>query len=559
VTKAEAHPAEVASDLAIGREHYANHRWADAYEALGRADRAAALEPPDLQLFAWSAGLSGHDEEQLKLSERVCGLYAEAGSSTAAALWAFWTGFRLYGMGELGRASGWLARSRRFVEQSGEESVVSGYLLIPSIRQHIASGDHDAAFRVATDAVGIGERFGEEDLVAFARNLQARVRIRQDRFDEGIALLDEVMLGVTAGELSPPVTGILYCAAIEACHLAYAFDRAREWTNAFAAWCEKQPQLAPFAATCLVHRAEILSLGGEWSEALEEARRACRLPATRVQPAAGEAFYQEAEVHRMRGEHAAAEEAYRRANDHGKDPQPGLALLRLAQGRSDAAATAIRRVVDGASSALERAKLLPAFVEISLAAGDLEGARAACEELSTIAASRDVDVLAAMACHARGQVHLAEGDARAALPLLRRAFEVWQRIGAPYIAARLRVALARAFCALGDDDGAELELSAARQVFERLGAAGDLRAIDRDDAPESTERHGLTMRELEVLRLLATGKTNKAISVELCLSEKTVDRHVSNIFVKADVASRAAATAFAYEHGIVRPVKPPRG
>jgi ATP/maltotriose-dependent transcriptional regulator MalT len=549
----------VSPDLALGREHYARLRWADAYEVLVRADRAAPLELPDLQLLALSAGLSGHEEEQLRLFERVCGVHSEAGDSTAAGLWAFWIGFRLYGLGEPGRANGWLARAQRFVEQSGEESVVCGYLLIPVARRHIASGDRDAAFRVALDAAAIGERFAEKDLVVFARNLQARIRVQQGRFEEGLALLDEVMLAATAGELSPPITGIVYCAAIEACHEAYAFDRAREWTNAFAAWCEKQPQLAPFAATCLVHRAEILSLGGDWAEAIEEARRACRLSPTRVQPATGDALYQEAEVHRMRGEYAAAEEAYRRANDHGRDPQPGLALLRLSQGRCDAAVTAIRRAVDAVAGALERAKLLPALVEISLAAGDLPGARAASERLSAIAASYDVDVLAAMAGHARGAVHLADGDARAALPLLRRAFEVWQRVGAPYIAARLRVSLARACHALGDEDGAELELSAARQVFERLGAAGDIATLDRDEEPESTEHHGLTVRELEVLRLLATGKTNRAISLELCLSEKTVDRHVSNIFVKSGVTSRAAATAFAYERGIVRPAKPPRG
>jgi DNA-binding NarL/FixJ family response regulator len=558
VTKA-ASPAEASSDLVTGREHYSRLQWADAYEALGRADRAAPLGLPDLQLFAQSAGLSGHDEELLKLSERVCGAHSEAGDSTAAGFWAFWIGFRLYGMGEPGRANGWLARARRFVEQSGEESAVCGYLLIPAIRQQLGSGDHDTAFRTATEAAAIGERFAEKDLVALARNYQSRIHVHQGKFDEGLALLDEVMLAVTAGELSAPITGILYCAAIEACHESYALDRAREWTNAFATWCEKQPQLVPFAGTCLVHRAEILSLGGEWSEAIEEARRACRLAPRRIQPAAGDAFYQEAEVHRMRGEYAAAEEAYRSANDHGRDPQPGLALLRLAQGRCDAAVTAIRRMVDGASSPLERARLLPAFVEIALAAGDLDGARAACQDLSDIAGTYDVDVLAAMACHARGALHLSEGDARAALPLLRRAFEVWQRIPAPYIAARLRVSVARALCALGDDDGAELEISAARQVFERLGAAGDLRALDGFDAPPPTDRHGLTVRELEVLRLLATGKTNKVIALELFLSEKTVDRHVSNIFVKLRVTSRAAATAFAYEHGIVRPGRAPRG
>jgi DNA-binding NarL/FixJ family response regulator len=410
--------------------------------------------------------------------------------------------------------------------------------------------------------VAIGQRFGEKDLLSFARSLQARILLDRGELVKGLALMDEIMVACSAGELSPVITGLIYCVAIESCHSAYALDRAREWTNTFSRWCATQPQLVPFAGTCLVLRAEILQFEGDWSAAMEEARRAARPNSSTPLPINAQALYQEAEIHRLRGEHAAAEEAYRAADDKGRDPQPGLALLRLAQGRADVALTAIRRVLAGAARPLDRARLLPAFVEIALSSRDLPGARLGAEELATIAASCNMDVLDAMAAHARGAVALAEGDAHGALAALRRAFELWQQAGAPYLAARVRVSMARACRALGDHEGAELGLSAARHVFEQLGAAADLAALVPEGVMPVAE-HGLTARELEVLRHLATGMTNKAIAQELCLSEKTVDRHVSNIFTKVDVTSRAGATAFAYEKGIVRPApgaaREPRG
>jgi DNA-binding NarL/FixJ family response regulator len=360
------------------------------------------------------------------------------------------------------------------------------------------------------------------------------------------------MVAVTAGELTPIITGLIYCTVIHSCQQIYALDRSREWTAALADWCAAQPEVV-FGGNCLIHRSEILQMNGAWPEALAEARRAAEhLEKTSNAQTAASAVYQEAEVHRLRGEFAEAEADYRSASRGGCEPQPGLALLRLAQGRAASAAAQIRRVVAAASERLERTRLLPACVEILLAAGAVEEARAASAELQEIANALDIEIVHAMAAQARGAVALADGDAAAAVEPLRRALAVWQRIEAPYLAARLRVLVGEACRALGDDEGAQLEREAARAVFRELGAAPDLARLDGAGHDARPARpHGLTRRELEVLALVAAGKTNKAIAAQLFLSEKTVDRHMSNIFTKLDVPSRAAATAFAYEHRLL--------
>lgn len=537
--------------LTQGRASYRRRAWADAYESLSRADRAAPLGVEDLERLATAAYLAGRDDEFLKTLERAHHAALDAGDSESAARRAFWLGLSLLFKGEMGRATGWLARAQRLVE--GRDCVEQGYLLLPVAEQHLIQGKHDAAYTTAADAAAIGDRFGDPDLLAAALHVQGRALMRQGQVQAGLAMLDEAMVAVTAGELSPIMTGLIYCSVIEACQQAYALGRAREWTTALAQWCDQQPEMVAFTATCLVRRAEILQLHGDWPDAIAEARRACTRAAPgadRKPPAA--AFYQQAEVHRLRGEFAAAEAEYRRASRGGCEPQPGLALLRLAQGRTDAAAAAIRRVVSATSGRLERTKLLPAHIEIMLAVGDTQEARAACRELGEIAESFDTGVLGAMAAHARGAVELAEGDARAALGSLRQACQVWQHVDVPYLAARVRTLMGLACRVLGDDDGCGLELAAARAVFERLGAAPDIARLDaltRDTAPGRS--HGLTSRELQVLRLVAAGKTNRSVAAELSISEKTVARHVSNIFTKLGLSTRAAATAYAYEHDLV--------
>jgi DNA-binding CsgD family transcriptional regulator len=312
--------------------------------------------------------------------------------------------------------------------------------------------------------------------------------------------------------------------------------------------------MVAFTGTCMVHRAEIMQLHGAWLDAIEEARRAGERSAQAInRTAVASARYRQGEVHRLRGEFAAAEEAYQDASCGGWEPQPGLALLRLAQGDSGAAGAAIRRAVSETSEPSKRIGLLPAYVvEIMLAIGDVQEARSACRDLSELAAGFQSGMLGAMAAHARGAVELADGDVRDALIALRHARQVWQELEVPYETARVRVLLGVACRALGDDDTAALELEAAHGDCAKLGAAPDLARVDSLTRRASPiEAHGLTPREYEVLRLIAAGKTNKAIATELVLSERTVDRHVSNIFTKLGLSSRAAATAYAYEHRLV--------
>ena len=532
--------------------YYKQGAWADAYHAFLRADKATTLAADDLELLAMASYLVGRDENYLKTLERAYNAHRDTRQPLRAARCAFWLGFRLLMRSETGRATGWFGRAQRLLKHDARECAEQGYLLLPVVGQRLESRDFETAYAAAADAAAIGERCGDSDLIACARHLQGRIRLQQGQVEAGLALLDETMVMVTAGELSPLVTGLMYCAVIAACQQVYALDRTREWTAALTRWCEGQPDMVAFAGTCQVHRAEIMQLRGTWPEAIEEARRACALSQGVNQQAAAAALYQQAEVYRLKGEFAAAEKAYRGASQLGLEPQPGLSLLRLVQGRSEAAATAIRRVASTTVDPLKRMSLLPAYIEIMLAVGGVQDAHNACRELEDIARTFDTGVPDAIAAQARGAVELAEGDAQAALGSLRRAFEVWQRIEAPYAAARVRVLIGLACGALGDEDGAGLEIDAAKAVFERLGATPDLARIESlMKAPLSSHGHGLTPRELQVLRLVAAGETNKAIASKLSLSEKTIDRHVSNILTKLDVSSRTAATAFAYQRKLI--------
>lgn len=543
----------VAPELEKGRGCYARRAWSEAFDALTAADCRGGLDAEDLERLATSAYLTGRDEHYLDALERAYRCYKRSGVRLRAVRCAFWIGMRLLLRGERGRATGWFARAGRLLDGDDAECPERGYLLVPITEEHLGEGRCRAGYSTAFSAAEIGARFGDEDLLTIALHQQGKALLQEGRIARGLALLDEAMVAVVAGNLSPIVTGLVYCSVIDACRSVYALERVREWTAALSQWCDLQTQMVAFSGTCLVHRAEIMHLTGAWSESLAAARLACeRCTAVANRRAAGAGFYQEGEVYRVRGEFARAEESYRNASRLSVEPQPGLALLRLAQGRTQAAAAAMRRVVAVTGDVFERTALLPAHVEIMLAAGDAAAAETACRELEDIAATFAADALSALAAQARGAVELREGKPGVALGALRRAGELWQRVDAPHPAARTRVLAGLACRALGDDDGAQLELDAARTTFERLEATPDLASLDSIGGRnrEQSDR-GLTRRELEVLRLLATGKTNREIATELFVSERTVDRHVSNILGKLSVPSRSAATAYAYRHRLV--------
>ena len=550
--------ADAVAELERGRDLCARRAWGDALAALAAADRAAPLAAADLELLALAAYMLGRDDDYVLALERAHRAHLDAGDPARAAGCAFWIGLNLFPRGEAGPAMGWFGRGRRLIEQAGVDCVQRGYLLIPELLGHVGAGDAQAAQAVATEAAEIAARFGDPDLFSLVVQEQGHALVRQGRIEEGLRLIDETMVAVTAGELSPVVTGLIYCNTITFCQRVFELRRARDWTAALTLWWDQQPDMVAFTGRCLVHRAEVMQLRGAWADALEEARRAAeRLAAGGNARAAGYAHYRQGELLRLRGEAAAAKEAYREASRHGWEPLPGLALLRLAQGNGAAAAAAIRRALGETAGRLERAALLPAAVEILLAVGARDEALAACRELEETGAAQCSDALEAMGAQARGALALAEGDAARALPALRRAWRTWADLGAPYETACARVLVGLACRALGDDDAAGLELEAAREAFAGLGATADAaRAASLAGAVPPGERHGLTARELQVLRLVATGRSNRWIADELVLSERTVDRHVSNIFAKLRVPTRAAATAYAYEHGLIGPEAP---
>jgi ATP/maltotriose-dependent transcriptional regulator MalT len=541
------------ADLERGREAYADARWLDAFEAFSRADERQPLGAADLELLGAAAALAGRVDAQRTALERAHRLRVAAAQYEPAAKAAVVLGMTLAVAGEVGPAMGWFGRAERLLEHVGDESIVHGYLRLPVFFQRLATGDLDGAYAAASEASASARRFGEEDLFATATQAAGAALIKQGRIDEGLRLLDEAMVGVTTGEVSPFLAGVVYCGVIASCEEAFEVRRAQEWTDALTRWCDSQPQLVSFTGRCLAHRAGLKQLHGAWADALEEARLArerCEEAMNRA--ATGQAYYQQAELHRLRGEFDAAEAAYRDASRCGREPQPGLALLRLAQGDADAAAAALSRALAERTEPLRRAVLLPAHVEVLLTRGEVDGADASAAELGETARTHGRPMLVGIAAYVRGAVDLAREEPHAALPSLRRASQVWDELDAPYELARARVLVALACRMLTDEEGANLELEWARTTFEQLGATPDVSRVDallRHDGASTP--HGLTTRELEVLRLVASGQTNRQIATQLVVSEHTVARHVQNIFGKLGVSSRTAASAYAFEHHLV--------
>jgi DNA-binding NarL/FixJ family response regulator len=416
-------------------------------------------------------------DEAIAARQRAHAGWLRAGDARRAgrAAWLLYYDY-LY-RGEETVAGGWLRRARRHLAAE-PDCAEQGYLAFADAELALWAGRLDEAVELAERTTALGQRLGSPDLLALGLETRGRALLAEGRVEEGVGLLDEAMCSVVAGELQPLFTGWVYCHVIAACWELADLRRAGEWTDAAMRWCQELSTTTPYQGLCRIHRVEIATLRGRWAEAEAEARHTCEELLAYEPHLAGEAFYAVGELHRRRGDLPAAEAAFARAHELGAEPQPGLALVQLARGRTAAAAAALRLALAGCGSRLGRMRLLAAQVEVAVAAGDLDTAGAATAELESRA---------------------------------------------------------------GDEAGARLELQVAQRTFQRLGAG----------AGQASLPAGLTTREAEVLRLVATGRSNREIAAELVLSEHTVARHLNNIFAKLGVSSRTAATAFAFERDLV--------
>jgi DNA-binding CsgD family transcriptional regulator len=537
----------VASTLDRAREAFDRHAWAEA------ASTYAQCPPPlaaaDAERFAVASYLVGDDRQCEQAWESAHRAALADGSPDEAARCAFWLGLCLMLRGQMAPASGWLARARSTIDEAGVACSASGYLLIPELLGALHGGHAEAARDLSVEAVELGTRFHDADLRALGMLGHGQALVAMGDPAGGTARLDEVMVSVTSGEVGPITSGIVYCAVVLECMTLLDLQRAAEWTTALTEWCDGQPDLVPYRGQCLVHRSQIQMASGDWPSATTAVEEACRRLTDPPHPALGLANYQQGELHRLVGAFDAAEAAYRQASGNGYDPVPGLALLELGRGDTAAATTTIRRALTEGSSA----PLLAAAVDILRAAGEVGAARQAADELAAVAGGAPVPALGAMAAQALGAVKVAEGDPVAALGDLRDAFAGWQGLQVPYEVARTSVLLGLACAAVGDRAAADLELDNARATFARLGARPDLERVDalRGSPTATPDAGGLSAREQEVLTHLAAGETNREIAALLHLSQHTVGRHVENVFTKLGVSSRAAATAAAYERGLV--------
>ena len=530
--------------LARARESYLNRAWKEACE--GFLAERGELHPDDLERLAVSAYLVGRTAESDDAWRSAHRRHVDAGDVQGAIRCAFWLGFRLVNAFERTEANAWIARLERLVTAVPDDSVAHSRLDYLTGLRAAFDGDLGTATADLEHAAAIATRQGDEELAALARLSLGRVRIFLGQITAGVRLLDEAMLVIGSEPISPIAVGDSYCTAIDACHDLYDVRRGQVWTDGLSRWCDQQPDLVPFAGVCQVHRAEFLQLKGAWVEAMAQVGLAKeRLARPFRQIAYGAAAYQQGELHRLRGEFDKAEACYRDASAAGRDPQPGLSLLRLRQGRTDVAAQAIDRAMSEAVDPVTRSALLAANVEIMLASDRVAEAKAAAAELAMVAATLGSPLLTAAAHRAQGWVRLAENDARGALADLRRASDGFRELEAPYEVACTALLIGTARAALGDVAGAALEFETARATYERLGARPDVCRVPGQTAA------GLTAREIQVLRLVAQGATNRSIGTALGLSERTVDRHVSNIFAKLGVSSRAAATAMAYQSELI--------
>lgn len=461
-------------DLAMAA--FAKHAWREAYQRFVEADTASGLDAADLDAYADAAWWIGESAASLSVRERAYAAFVAAGDRAAAASVALRLADENANRNSFTVAGAWLSRVERMLE-GDTSSATYGALLLR--RAYVATMQHDTdgAIALAREALALGERHGDRDLQALSLMHIGQELVSQGNVTEGMTLVDEATIGAVSGELKLVTTGIVYCHTISACRDIGDYQRAGDWTEAAHRWCDRQ-SVGGFPGICRVNRAEVIALRGALGRAEQEARLASdELMKWEIRPVAGEAFYEIGWIRLRMGDLSAAEEAFRQAHEMGRPPEPGLSLVRLAEGKAATATASLRRALDAEQTRPGRMRLLPALCEAALAAGDRETARAAAEELASLAATFGTVAAHAQAKMARGAILLADGDAGAARRELGEALARWQELDAPYEAARTRMLVADASRASGDEDGWRLELETAKATFERIGARRDARVV----------------------------------------------------------------------------------
>ena len=451
------------------------HAWREAFDLLKEADRTKALSVEELELFAeaamWAAELQAH----IAAIERAFAGHVKAGNRRRAALLATTLAHHYGFLLQKSRAQGWLGQAERLLDQEPEETIEHGWLAIQKALVAFGKGDLDAMLALGREAERLGRKFGDRNVEIIGIQRQGMALVEKGEIDEGLGLLDLASAAAAAGELAPYETLVVYCNTIGTCRDRADYGRAFEWTDVANDWCESFGATTGFPGLCRVNRAEVLRHRGAYEEAEQEARHAVEDLRALNPRITGEAFYEIGEIKLRLGRLKEAQEVFDQAHGLGRNPEPGLSLLRFAEGRVEAAALSIRLALsDDSLLPLHRARLLPAQVEIALAVGDVELARAAKDELLEIARMHETDALVARSAWARGAVDLADGDVDSAINCLRQSFRKWHDdANAPYDAARVRLRLAEAYRRAGDEDAAMRELRAARKTFEELGASLD--------------------------------------------------------------------------------------
>jgi DNA-binding CsgD family transcriptional regulator len=531
--------------------HHDRTTWDEAYARFAATD-PATLDVEQWESFAAAAFWTGRPRESIIARQRAYALHRDGGDDARAAHSAWLLFVSHFDLDDLAAAGAWLKRAQRHVG-SLPDAVERGYVALGDADWRLFHGELEDALTSARTATASGRRCHDGDLEALGLAAEGRVLVATGDVPAGLAKLDEAMVAVIGDELGAFATGRVYCLLLYTCQELADVRRAAEWTELAMGWCAERGHDSWYPGLCRLHQCEVRSLRGDWSTAEREALKAADELALYGDYLVADGQYLVGEIRRRKGQYAAAADAFRRAHEHGRDPQPGLALLRLAEGHADDAAVALRVALGGAAAKtpLRRGRLLAAQVQVELRLEQVDAAAAAAAELTRLADANRSPLLRAMAGFATGSVLLGRGEPADALPLLQDSCAISRELSCPYEMGETRVLVGLATRQLGDEGTAALELEAAKELFTRLGAAPAVVRVEELLGATAQSAGGLTSRELEVLRLIAQGRSNREIAAQLVISEHTVARHVSNILRKLGVASRSAATTFAHEHDLM--------